>query len=114
MMGVEQPVIGVLFSNGERLTQRPIQTDRPVMLETELGFRLNASITDAIEENSAANYIEHVAPMIELAAPNLQQRPNAVDLIASNSATYGYITGNHSKRIGAPPTRPQRHPISTD
>ena len=94
MMGVEQPVIGVLFSNGERLAQRPIQTDRPVMLETELGFRLNASITDAIEEHSAANYIEHVAPMIELAAPNLQQRPNAVDLIASNSATYGYITGN--------------------
>ena len=94
MMGVAQPVIGVLFSNGERPSQHLVQTDRPVMLETELGFRLNAPITHAVDEHSATGYVGQVAPMVELAAPHLQQRPNGVDLIASNSATYGYITGN--------------------
>ena len=69
IMGVAQPVIGVLFSNGERPSQHLVQTDRPVMLETELGFRLNAPIAHAVDEHSATG-------------------------IASNSATYGYITGN--------------------
>jgi 2-keto-4-pentenoate hydratase len=94
MMGASEPVVGVLFSGGERLAQRTISIDRPVMLETELGFRLNRPIDAATTESTTPTYIEHVSPMIELAAPNLEQRPNAVDLIASNSATYGFITGS--------------------
>jgi 2-keto-4-pentenoate hydratase len=94
MMGATEPVVGVLFSGGERLAQRTISVDRPVMLETELGFRLNRPIDTAPTESITPTYIEHVSPMIELAAPNLEQRPNAVDLIASNSATYGFIAGS--------------------
>jgi 2-keto-4-pentenoate hydratase len=38
--------------------------------------------------------------MIELAAPNLQQRPSSIDLISSNSASYGCLAAEP----GANPT----------
>ena len=31
--------------------------------------------------------------MIELASPNLATKPNGIDLIATNAASYGYIAG---------------------
>ena len=93
MMGVEQPVIGVLFSNGERLAQRPIQTDRPVMLETELGVPAQR-IDNRCNKTLCCQLHRARCTDDRTGSTNLQQRPNAVDLIASNSATYGYITGN--------------------
>ena len=93
MMGVDQPVIGVLFGGGERTAQSTVPTDRPVMLETELGFRLGHDITTPQTEEQVGTSVQSVLPVIELAAPNLEQRPNAVDLIASNSATYAFIPG---------------------
>lgn len=93
MMGVDHPVIGVLFGGGERVAQRAVPTDRPVMLETELGFRLRRDITAPQTEEEVGTSVQSVLPVIELAAPNLEQRPNAVDLIASNSATYAFIPG---------------------
>ena len=93
MMNTTQPVIGVLFSGGERIANRLVHTDRPVMLETELGFRLGHDITTPQTEEQVGTSVQSVLPVIELAAPNLEQRPNAVDLIASNSATYAFIPG---------------------
>ena len=92
-MGSTHPVVGVLFGGGERLAQRPVSTDRPVMLETELGFRLQHGLATTQVEQAVGACIRSVTPMIELAAPNLEQRPNAIDLGASNSATYAFISG---------------------
>ena len=92
-MGSTHPVVGVLFGGGERLAQRPVSTDRPVMLETELGFRLHQGLATTQTEQNVGACIRSVTPMIELAAPNLEQRPSAIDLVASNSATYAFISG---------------------
>ena len=92
-MGATQPVVGVLFAGGERLAQRPVSTDRPVMLETELGFRLQQQLATTQTEEGVGACIRSVTPMIELAAPNLEHRPSAIDLVASNSATYAFISG---------------------
>ena len=95
-MGVHEPVIGVLFSYGARSAQAEgslgIDTDRPVLLETELGFTLNQRIQDAVTPDTVKTMVSHCQGVIELAAPNLQQRPSGVDLISSNSASYGFIT----------------------
>jgi 2-keto-4-pentenoate hydratase len=95
-MGVHEPVIGVLFSHGARSAQAngslEINTDRPVLLETELGFTLNQRIQEPVTPDSVKTMVSHCQGVIELAAPNLQQRPSGVDLISSNSASYGFIT----------------------
>lgn len=95
-MGVHEPVIGVLFSHGARSARADgslgIDTDRPVLLETELGFILSQRIQDSVTPDSVKTMVSHCQGMIELAAPNLQQRPSGVDLISSNSASYGFIT----------------------
>lgn len=95
-MGVHEPVIGVLFSHGARaahaIDSLQLHTDRPVLLETELGFTLNQRIQDPVTPQSVKPFVEHCQGMIELAAPNLQQRPLGVDLISSNSASYGFVT----------------------
>ncbi|RPG23822.1 MAG: hypothetical protein CBC52_010045 [Gammaproteobacteria bacterium TMED92] len=93
MMGTSKPVIGVLFSGGERSPEPAVTIDRPVMLETELGFRLNAAVTAPLSVAAVTGHVAAVLPVLELAAPNLATRPNAPDLIASNSATYGFIPG---------------------
>jgi len=95
-MGVHEPVIGVLFSHGAHQANTEgslsISTDRPVLLETEFGFTLNQQIQAPVTPESVRSMVSHCQGMIELAAPNLQQRPAGVDLISSNSASYGFIT----------------------
>ncbi|MEC7419282.1 MAG: hypothetical protein VX659_04410 [Pseudomonadota bacterium] len=114
MMGVAQPVIGVLFSNGERPSQHLVQTDRPVMLETELGFRLNAPIAHAVDEHSATGYVGQVYPMVELAAPHLQQRPNGVDSLPVIQQLTATSPETLIKLIGIRLRRQAPYPISTD
>ena len=42
-MGIDEPIIGALFQHGVQRApaQAPVQADRPVLLETELGFTLS-------------------------------------------------------------------------
>lgn len=93
MMGTSKPVIGVLFSGGARSPAPTVTIDRPVMLETELGFRLSTAVTAPMNVTALPGHVAAVLPVLELAAPNLAARPNAPDLIASNTATYGFIPG---------------------
>ena len=60
VMNATQPVIGVLFSDGERIQQNPVHTDRPVMLETELGFRLRQDIANNQTEAHAGACVHSV------------------------------------------------------
>ena len=92
-MGIDEPIIGALFQHGaqEANVQTAIQADRPVLLETELGFTLSKAITEPVDAGKVLNSISDCRGMIELAAPNLQQRPSSIDLISSNSASYGCL-----------------------
>ena len=92
-MGIDAPVSGVLFDWGIRQANTTITSPRALLLETELGYRLADDITAPV---SAANVLQHIAtchPMIELAAPNIDGIRTGFDLIATNSASYGFIEG---------------------
>lgn len=95
-MGTDAPIIGVLFQHNahEGNPKAPIKVDRQVLLETELGFTLRHTITAPVSSETVFDAVEACHGMIELAAPNLQQRPSCVDLIASNSSSYGCITSD--------------------
>ncbi|MDP6186445.1 MAG: hypothetical protein QF863_04380, partial [Pseudomonadales bacterium] len=101
-MGIDEPIIGALFQHGVQRAsaQTPVQADRPVLLETELGFTLSKAITDPVDLETVLDSVGECQGMIELAAPNLQQRPSSIDLISSNSASYGCLAAEP----GANPT----------
>lgn len=92
-MGINEPIIGALFQRGAQRAnaQVDVQTDRPILLETELGFTLSRAITEPVDVDTVLDSIDACRGMIELAAPNLQQRPSSIDLISSNSASYGCL-----------------------
>ena len=94
-MGINEPIIGVLFEHAAYQADgaSAVATDRPVLLETEVGFILRKEITAPVAEDDVFDAIARCCGMIELASPNLQQRPTSADLIANNAASYGCIAG---------------------
>jgi|TARA_B110000971_G_C19945566_1_gene470878 2-keto-4-pentenoate hydratase len=92
-MGIEAGIMGVLFENGAREANSTLNLDRPVLFETEIGFVVGKTISTPVTVDNVAEYIRAYMPVIELAAPNLTQRPNGVDIIAANSASYAFIKG---------------------
>lgn len=98
-MGITEPIIGVLFERAVFPADgaTTIKTDRPVLLETEVGFTLSKSITEPVTEHNVLDAVAYCSGLIELASPNLQQRPTSVDLISNNSASYGCVVGVSNK-----------------
>ena len=94
-MGINEPIIGVLFEHSayQADSAKAVATDRPVLLETEVGFTLRKEITAPVAKDDVFDAIACCSGMIELASPNLQQRPTSADLIANNAASYGCIAG---------------------
>ena len=92
-MGIDRPIIGVLFASGAHSSAEPIQSGKPVLLETELGFRVARDINDPVDATQALDAVDQCIPMIELASPNLATQPNALDLIATNAASHAYFAG---------------------
>ena len=93
-MGVNEPIIGVVFEHAayQADSATTVATDRLVLLETEVGFTLRKEITAPVARDDVFDAIASCG-MIELASPNLQQRPTSADLIANNAASYGCIAG---------------------
>ena len=101
-MGLETGIMGVLFAKGASEANCTLVLDRPVLFETEIGFVVGKTITTPVTADNVAQYISAYMPVIELAAPNLAERPSGIDLIAANSASYGFIRGNQiASGIGA-------------
>jgi len=94
-MGINEPIIGVVFEHAayQADSATTVATDRLVLLETEVGFTLRKEITAPVAEDDVFDAIACCSGMIELASPNLQQRPTSADLIANNAASYGCIAG---------------------
>lgn len=95
-MGIDKPIIGALFAGGAHPQSEPVALNMPILLETELAFRVNQAVTTPVTPDSAFDCVEACLPMIELAAPNLATQPNALDLVATNSASHGYIAGTEA------------------
>ena len=93
-MGINEP-IGVVFEHAayQADSATTVATDRLVLLETEAGFTLRKEITAPVAKDDVFDAIACCSGMIELASPNLQQRPTGADLIANNAASYGCISG---------------------
>ena len=94
-MGINEPIIGVVFEHAayQADSATTVATDRLVLLETEVGFTLREEITAPVAKDDVFDAIACCSGMIELASPNLQQRPTGADLIANNAASYGCISG---------------------
>lgn len=94
-MGINEPIIGVVFEHAayQADSETTVATDRLVLLETEVGFTLRKEITAPVAKDDVFDAIACCSGMIELASPNLQQRPTSADLIANNAASYGCISG---------------------
>ena len=93
MMGIEEPISGILFNSGDYSNQTTIKSHRDLLIETELGFQTKVAITKPIQPEEAYSLMECFYPMIEVASPNLTSQPSGVDLVASNSASFGFIKG---------------------
>jgi len=97
-MGIDEPVLGVLFDwcetpDGARLTPQ-----RAVVIETEIGYRLGTDVTEPVSAEDVPNLIKTCHAMLEIASPNLSGDRNGIDLIASNSATFRLVQGETISR----------------
>jgi len=93
-MGIDVPIVGVLFGDGDFSGTKPIRLHGQALLETEIGFIADAAIRQVVTEDTVLDFFSRCLPMIEVASPNLATKPNGLDLVATNSASYGYIKGS--------------------
>jgi len=92
-MEIQHPIIGALFASGKFDGNEEILPQQQALLETEVGFIVAQSITERVSAESVFSQMASCMPMIEIASPNLATKPNGIDLIATNSASYGYLMG---------------------
>lgn len=92
-MGIESPVLGVLFEHGRSRPSDRVTVPGGGVLETELGFVLAKDINEPVQAETVMDLIDRCHTMIEVARPNLAGKPNGLDLIATNSAAYHFIEG---------------------
>ncbi|MCP4050368.1 MAG: hypothetical protein GY730_06660 [bacterium] len=92
------PVAGVLFRKGRKYSGTDIYNNefKKLMIETELGFIIDRVIDKRVENtDELKDKILYVMPVIEL--PDLGftdlQKVKETDIIAANSASAQYITG---------------------
>ncbi len=92
-MGIDEPIVGVLFSDGDFTDLNPLELHGQALLETEIGFVVATPITAPVTVDNVLGLMSACVPMVEVASPNLATKPNALDLVATNSASYGYLQG---------------------
>ena len=92
-MGINTPIVGVLFATGEVEGHHPISLETQVLLETEIGYRTATAITEPVSPATVLQHMRCCLPMIELASPNLATKPNGLDLVATNSASHQFLCG---------------------
>ncbi|XOV83049.1 MAG: 2-keto-4-pentenoate hydratase [bacterium] len=92
-MGVDHPVVGVLLASGIFSADKPVEAAQQILLETEIGFVTASDISEPVMPDSVLDFMAGCKGVVELASPNLASKPNGLDLIATNSASFGYIEG---------------------
>jgi 2-keto-4-pentenoate hydratase len=99
--GLSEPVSGVLYSEGKRLSPSRIDivSFQKLMIEIEIGFEIKKDITQKVLSlEDLIPYIESVLPVIELPdlAFNSLKSLTAVDLVATNIASAIWLVGKPS------------------
>ena len=96
-MGIDTAIVGALLANGDysqppgtNITIVPQQT---CLLETEIGLHLAQDVHAQVTSEDIPNIVDACMPMIEIASPNLSTKPSGIDLVATNSASLGYVMG---------------------
>ncbi len=103
--GLNQAVVGVLFSNGDLSANRVIQLSQfqQLHLETEIGFEIGTSISTPItNQTEFKQNIRAVLPVIELPDSGFANKPKAIDIIAANVGSAAYLKGKpvtHFKQL---------------
>jgi 2-keto-4-pentenoate hydratase len=96
-LGLEGPVVGALFSSGERRAGATVRRADycNLVIETELGFRAGRRIDKPFASvDDVVGAIATVAPMFELADPRFGTAPiRGTDMIAANLACGGFVEG---------------------
>lgn len=92
-MNIDQAIAGVLYKSGDFSAASTITISQPLLLETELGFHCTQPIHSPTTPVNVLDFFGSMSPCIELASPNLESKPTGVDLIATNSASFGFIVG---------------------
>lgn len=100
---ISEPLSGVLFNSGTQPLSSDLHRSQfgQLMVETELGFRLNTSVTTPITSVAELkSLVAFVLPVIELpdlgfAKPDMSQSANltGADIIAANVAAHSFIFG---------------------
>ena len=91
-MGADQAIAGVLYEAGH-FAAGHLDLSQPCMLETEIGFTAATQVTQPVSATDVFSHMTTCHPMIEVASPNLAGKPNGIDLVATNAASFGYIKG---------------------
>jgi 2-keto-4-pentenoate hydratase len=92
-MGIDHPVVGVLLASGAFPADKPVEAQQQILLETEIAFVTASNINAPVTADTVMGFIDSCQGVVELASPNLANPPNGLDLIATNSASFGYIEG---------------------
>lgn len=93
--GINRPIFGVLFKSGDFSKHLTISLEKfqYLMVETELGYITKQPITQTVNSiEELKSYIDQIVPVIELPDVGFAQQPiNAIDLVAANTGSTGYI-----------------------
>lgn len=92
-MGIDAPIVGALLADGRFTADITHTLQRQALLETEFGFKLKGDILQPVNADSVMANVASCHAMIEVASPNLSNKPSGLDLIATNSASFGYVLG---------------------
>lgn len=97
-LGIRTPTAGVMFASGTVLSGDTIELAdyRRLMVELEIGFRLNRPISETvIRPHELRALVAEIVPVIELpdAGYSDRSRSSAVDFIAANALSSGYVAG---------------------
>ncbi|MEM9620140.1 MAG: hypothetical protein AAF993_00730 [Pseudomonadota bacterium] len=101
-MGINTPIVGALTEDGELAADQTHTLQRQALMETEFGYRLNTDIHSPVETDRVMQLVASCHPMLEIASPNLSQKPSGIDLIATNSAAFGYVVGTAVDPLNVP------------
>lgn len=97
-LGIRTPTAGVMFGSGAVLSGDTIKLADygRLMVELEIGFRLNRPVSETvIRPHELRKLVAEIVPVIELpdAGYSDRSRSNAMDFIAANALSSGYVAG---------------------
>jgi 2-keto-4-pentenoate hydratase len=106
VMGINHPLFGRIFAEGERPADRPIAHAALIAprTEPELAIGLREPITPAMDRRALAAAVAWIAPALEITSSRyVPGTRTAVELVADNTSAGAYVIGPRVALADAPP-----------